>query len=123
MTQIYHQSPPVGQEISCVMKGIESSLLKNNSQLKKILLKALKECNFKILKLVSHNFTPHGFTIMALLSESHAAIHSYPEYSALYFSLYSCRGPKDAEKTFKIIKKKLNPKKIIFLKNDSVLLK
>ncbi len=115
-----YQSPPIGQEISCVMKGIDNSLLKNNKQLKKILLEALKKCNFKVLESVYHDFIPHGFTIMSLLSESHAAIHSYPEHNAIYFSLYSCRGPNDAEKTFKIIRKKLKPKKIIFFKNNQV---
>ena len=120
MKKIIHQSPKIGQEISCVMKGIDETLLVNNNKLNKIFIDALKKCNFGILKSINHEFTPHGLTILILLSESHLAIHTYPEHNALYFSLYSCRGPKDSEKTFELVKQKLKPKSFSFMKNNPV---
>jgi len=115
-----YQSPSVGQEISCVMKLVSSKFLLEPRALKKILKQKLSEENFGILKITSHTFEPHGFTLFFLLSESHLAIHTYPEYNSIYFNFYSCRGPADAEPTFKFIKEKLKPKEILFLRKDKV---
>ena len=38
----------------------------------------------------SHFFDPHGFTALFLLSESHFAIHTFPECSQTYLELSSC---------------------------------
>jgi S-adenosylmethionine decarboxylase len=115
-----HKSPEVGQEISCVMTGIEDSILKNNRFIKEVIVRALNNSKFNVLNLSEHEFTPYGYTMMVLLSESHLAIHTYPEYNAIYFSLYTCRGPKDAEKTFKLFKQAINPKEINFVNNNQV---
>jgi S-adenosylmethionine decarboxylase len=115
-----YTSPPIGQEISCVMHGIEKILINDNDKIESIVLDSLNKNKFGILDVQKHYFNPHGFTMMVLLSESHLAIHTYPEYNSIYFNMYSCRGPEDAEKTFAIFRKNINPKKIIFQKNNKV---
>ncbi len=121
MNQIVNfQSSAVGQEISCVMKSIGRNLLFENKKLKLILHNLLIKEKFTILDVSIHEFSPQGCTIFFLLSESHLAIHTYPEHNSLYFNLYSCRGPKDAEATFKKFKRFLNPKEILFFKNNTV---
>lgn len=104
-----YQSSPVGNEISCVMHGLSADKLNDTNQLEKILLDALKKDNFNIIKKMSHSFKPQGYTITVLLAESHTAIHTYPEFSSLYFNLYSCRGRNDGRKTLEYLKKVLNP--------------
>jgi S-adenosylmethionine decarboxylase len=42
-------------------------------------------CNIQIKK-----FEPNGVTILALLSESHASIHTYPDKGALFFDAFTC---------------------------------
>ena len=120
MKKDIYQSPPIGQEISCVMKGIEKEFLLDVERLKLILKEILIKENFEIIKSSSHNFDPQGFTLFFLLGESHLAIHTYPEYNSLYFNLYSCRGPNDAENIFNFLKEKLKPKKILFLKKNEI---
>lgn len=109
-----HKSPPIGNEISCVMHGINDNILNNHEYLENTLLDALKQDNFTILNKISHKFKPKGFTVLILLSESHATIHTYPEYNSLAFHIYSCRGPQDAKKAFEFIKEKLEPSLIDF---------
>lgn len=104
-----YKSPPVGNEISCVMFGIDEKKLKDNQFLKKIVLEGLKNEGFTILGEQSHNFEPHGFSIIVLLSESHASMHTYPEYGSLHFGIYTCRSPEDGRGVFNHIKKELNP--------------
>ena len=107
-----YKSSTIGNEISCVMYGINSETLNNNNYLKQILLEALKKDNFTILGKVSHKFQPQGYTFVVLLAESHAAIHTYPEHGSIFFYLYSCRGQNDGRKTFKYLKQILKPSHI-----------
>jgi S-adenosylmethionine decarboxylase len=35
-------------------------------------------------------FSPHGVSMVFLLSESHASIHTYPEYNACFLDIFTC---------------------------------
>ena len=50
----------------------------------------LKLCGFKILEECAHAFSPQGYTAMFLLSESHFAVHTFPERGRSYVELSSC---------------------------------
>ena len=57
----------------------------------KILFEELLVGNgFEILNFVEHHFTPHGYTCVWLLGESHLAIHTFPERNKTFFELCSC---------------------------------
>ena len=62
----------------------------------------LNKCGFNTLDTVEHHFKPQGFTMLFLLSESHLAIHTFPEEGKTYIELSSC-----IERPFTIFKKKL----------------
>lgn len=51
---------------------------------------AIKEIGAKILNKVEHKFEPHGVTILYLLSESHASIHTYPEFNSCFLDIFTC---------------------------------
>jgi len=53
--------------------------------------KICKELDLTILDTLSHNFKPHGITILFVLSESHCAIHYWPENYYLHIDLVTCR--------------------------------
>lgn len=50
----------------------------------------LETCDFEILGFMEHHFSPHGYTCIWLLGESHLAVHTYPEYERAYIELTSC---------------------------------
>jgi len=115
-----YRSSPVGNNICCVMHGVSENILNDYLLLKKILIKALEKDNFGVLEEVSHKFEPVGFSIVVLLSESHASIHTYPEYNSLVFNLYSCRCSGDGKKVVKFLKEGLNPGDVEFFERDVV---
>lgn len=80
--EIFHQ----GYWINCS----ESHLIK------KIINEALDH-SFCIIGMLQHNFTPHGFTCVWLLAESHLAVHSFPEENKCYIELSSCSSPKSSD--------------------------
>jgi len=52
--------------------------------------KLLEKSGFTILNYQSHQFKPIGFTGLWLLSESHFAVHTFPEEQKSYIELSSC---------------------------------
>lgn len=50
----------------------------------------LEDCGFNVLSICEHYFQPHGWTGLYLLSESHLAIHTFPEENKSYIELSSC---------------------------------
>lgn len=45
---------------------------------------------FSLQKLgeVYHNFSPHGFTAVICLSESHISVHTWPEHQLVNYDIY-----------------------------------
>jgi len=66
----------------------------------------------KILNSMDYVFDGNGYTMVLLLSESHASIHTYPEYNACFVDLFTC-GQKCSAETFDLILREyLKPKQI-----------
>lgn len=51
---------------------------------------ALRKSGFNILCFTDHHFTPQGYTALWLLTESHFAVHTFPEFGKTYIELSSC---------------------------------
>ena len=62
----------------------------NPFELRKKYDSKLRESGFGVLSFVEYNFEPHGYTALWLLSESHFAIHTFPEEGKSYIELSSC---------------------------------
>jgi S-adenosylmethionine decarboxylase len=50
----------------------------------------LRESGFGVLSFMEYSFEPQGYTALWLLSESHFAIHTFPEEGKSYIELSSC---------------------------------
>jgi S-adenosylmethionine decarboxylase len=51
---------------------------------------AVKSSGATVLDKCSYTFYPEGVTVVYLLSESHASIHTYPEFGACFVDLFTC---------------------------------
>ena len=59
--------------------------------IKKYFDELLEKSGFTILNYQFHQFEPIGYTGLWLLSESHFAVHTFPEESKSYIELSSCK--------------------------------
>lgn len=59
----------------------------------------LAEVGYTVLNFVEHHFSPQGYTCLWLLSESHLAVHTFPENNKTYVELSGC--DKNKSKYFK----------------------
>jgi len=62
----------------------------NPSSLKHDFESMLHQSGFGILNFIEHHFEPQGYTGLWLISESHFAIHTFPEENKTYIELSSC---------------------------------
>jgi S-adenosylmethionine decarboxylase len=65
-----------------------------------------------ILDKCSYVFPPNGLTIVHLLSESHASLHTYPEHGACFVDLFTCGERCSAEKFDAALRDYLKPNRV-----------
>ena len=64
--------------------------LKDKNYVTKVMTQGIEEAGATILSVHSEDFPGGGYSIVFILSESHATIHAYPEYNACFIDLFTC---------------------------------
>tara|TARA_Y100000590_G_scaffold466974_1_gene644144 strand:+ start:3090 stop:3491 length:402 start_codon:yes stop_codon:yes gene_type:complete len=95
-----NMSKQIGTHAIADILGVDSKNLQNENFLMAQLRNSLHVADFTILDEKSLKFPgdESGVTGFFILSESHAAFHSYPEYNYLGVDIFSCgkANPKEA---------------------------
>lgn len=83
----------VGTEWLVDASGCRAEALRDDALLRGLLTRIVVELNLRAVgEMMLHKFPePGGITALVLLSESHLACHTYPEYGVATFNLYCCR--------------------------------
>lgn len=70
----------------------DAEKLRDGEALRRIFSQIVRDLQLKVIDEVWHQFPgERGVTGFNLLSESHLACHTYPEYGTATFNLYCCR--------------------------------
>lgn len=87
----------------------DQGALEDENRLMEVMINAVEKSGAQILNYSSHIFPGHGVTMVILLSESHASIHTYPEHGACFVDLFTC-GSRCSHVAFdEALKNYLNP--------------
>lgn len=84
---------------------------------------AVRASGATILDHTAYVFPPNGLTVVYLLSESHASLHTYPEHGSCFVDLFTCGDACSADKFDAVLRAYLNPKVSstrMFLRDESV---
>ena len=84
----------------------DAELLNDLPAMELLLREACKAAGATILKYASHQFNPQGVTVVCLLAESHASIHTYPEHGIYMADIFTC-GDVEPGKAVEVIKQRL----------------
>ena len=78
----------------------------------KLVYKIAKKAKVTVLNISKYKFEPQGFTLVALLAESHISFHTFPEKGIISFDFFTCRkiSPSIA---LDMIKKEFKHKRIV----------
>jgi S-adenosylmethionine decarboxylase proenzyme len=79
-----------GCHLVASFRGCDEEAIKDIPALSEAMLKAVKDCGASVLGFSEYVFPGDGFTMVILLSESHASIHTYPEHKACFVDLFTC---------------------------------
>ena len=84
--ELIHQS----KHILLELYKCDYEKLNDESFLRCSLNRAAKLANATVLNLISNKFEPQGVTAIALLSESHLSIHTWPESNYCAVDIFTC---------------------------------
>ncbi|MDZ4689023.1 MAG: adenosylmethionine decarboxylase, partial [Planctomycetaceae bacterium] len=70
----------LGQHVIIELWGCQEGVINDAALVKTAMLDAVRAANATLLDINVHMFSPHGVTGVAVLSESHLSVHSWPEY-------------------------------------------
>ena len=100
----------VGEHITIDIIGTEKEY--DPSVFEKLIYDIAKAAKVEILNVVKYKFEPQGFTILALLAESHISFHTFPEKGIISFDFFTC-GKINPSVAVDIIKKEIKHKRIV----------
>ena len=89
---------PIGTHCIVELYGCPRDLLNDESFVKNALREAVDQGLATLLHEVSHQFHPQGVTALALIAESHVAIHTWPECGYVAADVFTCGERADPEK-------------------------
>lgn len=80
-------TPIINHYIAIVsLKELDESL----SYIEEVAEEVINDLDLKVVKKLSHVFSPKGITLVYILSESHLIIHTWPESNMVHIDLFTC---------------------------------
>ena len=82
--------------------------MKNPEIIEKRMNEAARVANATIVQSVFHHFNPYGVSGAVIISESHLAIHTWPEYGYAAVDIFTCGDKINPWTAFKFLEDVLN---------------
>ncbi len=98
-----------GKHFIASYAGCDEKALTDVEQLRTVMEDAAKQSGATILDSSYYVFPPDGLTMVILLSESHASIHTYPEHKSCFVDLFTCGDKCSNEKFDECLRSYLKP--------------
>lgn len=125
---VLRQNPPVSiQEISqpetpcyefigfhllASLSGCDKDAIANHDELLQAMKTAVEAAGATVLQVATQVFPNNALTAVVLLSESHASIHTYPEYNSCFIDIFTCGTACRPEEYFQSLCRYFCPEKI-----------
>ena len=80
----------IGRHTTADFYGCRREVLNDMDLLQNMVSTAIHAADLKMLSVQSYQFSPEGITVMALLTDGHMAIHTYPEVGFAAIDIFTC---------------------------------
>lgn len=90
----------LGKHLLIEYYDCDRDLLNSVSGVEKVMTAAAEACGATIVRSVFHAFNPIGVSGVVVISESHLAVHTWPEHGYAAVDVFTCGthvDPRDAE--------------------------
>jgi len=85
-----HAIPLIGKHWIVEAEGCDGGIINNEELMVKIVRDAVAAANASLVTIISKGFDHMGVTILALLSESHVGLHTWPQYGYVATDMFTC---------------------------------
>jgi len=106
---------PIGYHFVGEMRFSDQNVLLENNKIQKIFLDALDYSELITYDIFHHNYQPYGYSAVAILETSHAAIHTWPEHGYISVDIFICDEFSKGLKVVQFLRNQLKPEKYEFL--------
>lgn len=82
----------LGRQVTVDFFDCNKALLNDVDRISQLMAGAAKAAKATVVKTLFHKFNPYGVSGVVVISESHLAIHTWPEYGFASIDVFTC-GP------------------------------
>lgn len=80
----------LGRHVLAEIHGCPFEVLNNVGKVEEIMVRAALEAGAEVREVVFHKFSPQGVSGVVVISESHLAIHTWPELGYAAVDVFTC---------------------------------
>jgi len=80
----------IGRHVLAEIWGCDFDILNNAQKVEEFMVKAALEAGAEVRECVFHKFSPQGISGVVVISESHLAIHTWPELGYAAVDVFTC---------------------------------
>lgn len=95
----------LGRHVLAEFFDCDSNILNNLELIEQYMTQAAVECGATVVQKCFHMFNPHGVSGVVIISESHLAIHTWPELGYAAVDLFTCGESCDPKVAYAVLKK------------------
>ncbi len=102
----------VGKHVYGDLYGVDKEVASNEELLREMVVEASRRANMTLVEVKSWRFSGDkgGVSVIALVVESHIAVHTWPIHEYATVDVYTCGGKSDPWKAFDYIISVLKPR-------------
>lgn len=94
----------LGQHLLVEFYNCNQTILDDVAGIEQHMNKAARVCGATVVQSTFHRFQPYGVSGVVVISESHLAIHTWPEYGYASVDLYTCGEEVEPMKAYEYLK-------------------
>ncbi|WP_167881247.1 adenosylmethionine decarboxylase [Leptospira gomenensis] len=102
----------LGKHVIAEFYDCDYETINNHELVEDIMLKSVDLSGATTIKSVFHRFSPFGVSGVVVVSESHFAIHTWPEYGYCAVDVFTCGDLIDNQAALDYLKEKFGSKSI-----------
>jgi S-adenosylmethionine decarboxylase len=81
---------PLGRHVLAELYGCRRDVLNDIAQVRELMVAAAIHAGAEVREVAFHKFSPQGVSGVVVISESHLAIHTWPEYGYAAVDVFTC---------------------------------
>ncbi len=80
----------LGRHVLAEVYGCSRSILDDTARVEQIMVNAALKAGAEVREVAFHKFSPQGVSGVVVISESHVAVHTWPEYGYAAVDVFTC---------------------------------